>query len=79
MESRKSGKYVDVGTHKVHVILSELPSEHTIVLEAGGGKYSDSYQEIQDSLAAQTGTRVMSYDRSGFGQSELGPEKLNAK
>ena len=70
--------FVDIGTHRLHVDLSDSPSEHTIVLEAGGGKYSDSYQEIQDALATSTGIRVMSYDRSGFGQSELGPAHFNA-
>ena len=74
----KSDKFVDIGTHRLHVVLSDIPSEYTIVLEAGGGKYSDSYQEIQDKLAALTGTRVMSYDRSGFGQSELGPDHFSA-
>jgi pimeloyl-ACP methyl ester carboxylesterase len=74
----KSDKYIDIGTHKLRVILSDIPSKYTIVLEAGGGKYSESYQEIQDTLASLTGIRVMSYDRSGFGQSELGPEKFNA-
>ena len=74
----KSDKFVDIGTHKLRVVLSDIPSKYTIVLEAGGGKYSESYQEIQDTLATLTGIRVMSYDRSGFGQSELGPEKFNA-
>ena len=74
----KSDKYIDIGTHKLRVILSDIPSKYTIVLEAGGGKYSESYQEIQDRLAALTGIRVMSYDRSGYSQSELGPEKFNA-
>ena len=74
----KSDKFVDIGTHKLRVILSDIPSKYTIVLEAGGGKYSESYQEIQDTLATLTGIRVMSYDRSGYGQSELGPEKFNA-
>jgi pimeloyl-ACP methyl ester carboxylesterase len=74
----KSDKYIDIGTHKLRVILSDIPSKYTIVLEAGGGKYSESYQEIQDTLASLTGIRVMSYDRSGFGQSELGSEKFNA-
>lgn len=79
-ESRivKSDKFVAVGTHKLHVVLADLPGKHTIVLEAGGGKASESYQEIQDRLAALTGIRVMSYDRSGYGQSELGPEKFTA-
>jgi pimeloyl-ACP methyl ester carboxylesterase len=71
-------KFVDIGTHKLHVVLSDTASEYTIVLESGGGKYSTAYQEIQDRLAQLTGIRVMSYDRSGFGQSELGPDDFDA-
>jgi pimeloyl-ACP methyl ester carboxylesterase len=71
-------KYIDIGTHMLHVIFSDIHSEYTIVLEAGGGKDSKSYQEIQDDLATLTGIRVMSYDRSGLGQSELGPDHFNA-
>ena len=74
----KSDKFVDIGTHKLHVVLSDVNSEYTIVLEAGGGVFSDAYQEIQDTLAILTNTRVISYDRSGFGKSELGPDNFNA-
>jgi pimeloyl-ACP methyl ester carboxylesterase len=73
-----SGKLVDVGTHKLYIVLTDCASEYTIVLESGGGKYSTAYQAIQDTLARQTGIRVMSYDRSGFGQSELGPDDFDA-
>jgi len=73
-----SDKFVDIGTHKLHVVLSDVNSEYTIVLEAGGGVFSDAYQEIQDTLAILTNTRVISYDRSGFGKSELGPDNFNA-
>ena len=74
----KSDKLVDIGTHKLRVVLSDINSEYTIVLEAGGGVFSDAYQEIQDTLAKLTNTRVISYDRSGFGKSELGPDNFNA-
>jgi pimeloyl-ACP methyl ester carboxylesterase len=74
----RSDKLVDIGTHKLRVVISEIESEYTVILEAGGGKDSESYQKIQDSLAKLTGTRVMSYDRSGFGKSELGPDRFNA-
>lgn len=74
----KSDKFVDIGTHKLRVVLSDIPSKYTIILESGGGNYSEAYQEIQDTLAKLTGIRVMSYDRSGFGQSELGPDTFNA-
>ena len=54
----KSEKFVDIGTHTLRVILSDIPSEYTIVLESGGGNYSDAYQEIQDPLVKQTGMRT---------------------
>jgi hypothetical protein len=71
-------KFVDIGTHQLHVVLVDNASKYTIVLEAGGGKAADSYQVIQEKLANLTGMRVMSYDRSGFGRSELGPAHFNA-
>lgn len=74
----KLDRLIDIGTHRLRVVLSNAPSEYTIVLEAGGGKDSESYREIQDRLATLSGVRVMSYDRSGFGQSELGPDDFNA-
>ena len=77
-EAIGSGRFVDVGTHELYVVLTDVPSDCTIVLESGGGKFSSAYQEIQDTLARRTGLRVMSYDRSGFGQSELGPDDWTA-
>jgi len=75
----KMDKLVDIGTHKLHVVLADVPqARYTIILEAGGGKYSDSYQKIQDTLAMLTGCRVLSYDRSGYGRSELGPDNFTA-
>jgi len=71
-------KVVDIGTHKLRVVLSDIESEYTIILEAGGGMYSEAYQTVQDTLAELVGIRVMSYDRSGYGQSELGPSEFNA-
>jgi pimeloyl-ACP methyl ester carboxylesterase len=71
-------EYINVGTHKIRVIISDLPSDYTIILESGGGRFSDAYEVIQDTLARLTGLRVLSYDRSGFGKSELGPDTLTA-
>lgn len=50
--AKRSEKFIDIGTHQLWVVLSHLPSEHTVVLEAGSGKDSDSYQVIQDQLAS---------------------------
>jgi pimeloyl-ACP methyl ester carboxylesterase len=77
-EIYKSDKMVDIGTHKLRVVLADIPSDYTIILEAGGGMYSDAYKGIQDTLVRLTGMRVMSYDRSGFGGSELGPDDFSA-
>jgi pimeloyl-ACP methyl ester carboxylesterase len=74
----KHEKIVDVGTHKIRLMISDLPSDYTIILESGGGRFSDAYDSIQDTLAKVTGYRVISYDRSGFGKSELGPANLTA-
>ncbi|NHK31933.1 MAG: alpha/beta hydrolase [Asgard group archaeon] len=78
LKVEKSDKFVNIGTHKLRVVLSDIDSELTIVLEAGGGMISDAYKEVQDPLTNQTRIRTMSYDRSGFGGSELGPEKFTA-
>jgi pimeloyl-ACP methyl ester carboxylesterase len=71
-------KYVNVGSHKIMMVISDQPTDYTIILESGGGRFSDVYDCIQDSLAKLTGYRVISYDRSGFGKSELGPDNLTA-
>jgi pimeloyl-ACP methyl ester carboxylesterase len=73
-----SGRFVDLGTHKLYIVLSACTSEYTVVLESGGGKYSTAYKKVQGRLAQRTGITVMSYDRSGFGQSELGPDDFDA-
>lgn len=77
-QDRKSDKFINIGTHNLRVVLSDIPSEYTIVLEAGGGEYSEVYSKIQDSIVNQTKIRTMSYDRSGYGQSELGPADFKA-
>jgi len=79
VEIIRSERSVNIGTHSLRVVISDVEgSEYTIVLEAGGGMNSDVYRGIQERIAESTGHRVISYDRSGFGKSELGPEKFNA-
>lgn len=72
-------KMIDIGTHKLNIVVTEIPSKFTVVLEAGGGEFSESYQHIQEILASKIQTRIISYDRSGYGKSELGPNKFTAK
>ena len=43
----------------------------TILLEAGGGMDSTEWSELAPVLAQKTGATVVSYDRAGFGKSDL--------
>jgi pimeloyl-ACP methyl ester carboxylesterase len=65
------GKLVDVDGHFMHIncIGSGSP---TVVIDAGNGSFSVEWTPIQQALS-QT-TRVCTYDRSGYGWSEPGPQ-----
>jgi pimeloyl-ACP methyl ester carboxylesterase len=43
----------------------------TILLEAGGGMHSDEWNKLAPELARESGATVVSYDRAGFGKSDL--------
>jgi pimeloyl-ACP methyl ester carboxylesterase len=43
----------------------------TILLEAGGGMHSSEWSKLAPELAHKTGATVVSYDRAGFGKSDL--------
>ncbi len=43
----------------------------TIILEAGGGMHSSEWSKIAPELAHKTGSTIVSYDRAGFGKSDL--------
>jgi len=45
----------------------------TILLEAGGGLDSSQWTSLQQQLSDATGAAVVSYDRAGFGASDLPP------
>src|SRR5262249_37625362 len=64
------GRLVDVGGHKLHILCVGSGSP-VVVLEAGGGGNSLQWSRVQPNVAGTT--RVCSYDRAGFGWSELGP------
>jgi pimeloyl-ACP methyl ester carboxylesterase len=42
-----------------------------ILLEAGGGMHSSEWSRLAPELAQRTGATVVSYDRAGFGKSDL--------
>lgn len=67
---------VDVGGHELHLYCQGKGSS-TLLLDAGlGGTHLD-WSLVQPALAAFS--RVCSYDRAGYGLSELGPTPRDAK
>jgi len=63
-------KLVDVEGCRLY--FTWIPGNDTIVLlEAGGGMDSTEWKQIAATVARKTGATVLSYDRAGFGQSDL--------
>ncbi len=70
---------VDVGGHRLHLVVRQGTAPLTILLEAGGGADAGSWATVPDSLAARTDATVVAYDRSGFGRSDLGAPDLTPR
>jgi pimeloyl-ACP methyl ester carboxylesterase len=65
---------VDVGGYKVHFHV--LKGKGTpILFESGGGDDATVWKDILQPVADSTGATLITYDRAGFGQSELDFEK----
>src|SRR3954462_9259258 len=60
---------IDVDGHKIafHVTPGHDP---TIVLDAGGGSDSSYWDTFVPELAKRTGSKIITYDRAGFGSSD---------
>jgi len=63
-------RMIDVGGLKLHFRVSS-GCDVTILLESGGGLDARQWAYIQPHLSAATGAAVVSYDRAGFGGSDL--------
>lgn len=61
---------VQVGKYRLNFQVIE-GGEPTILLEAGGGMDSRVWNNIAAELARKTGATIVSYDRAGFGKSDL--------
>ncbi len=67
---------VDIGGYKMHFNI--MKGEGTpILFEAGGGNDGSVWNNILEKIHKVTGTTLITYDRSGFGQSELNPNLEN--
>jgi len=61
---------IDAGGHKMHFVVIKA-GEPTILLEAGGGDDASQWETVQRKLSTETNATIISYDRAGFGKSEL--------
>jgi pimeloyl-ACP methyl ester carboxylesterase len=75
--SRLSGQdmrdtLIDVGGYRLHFRIAAGQADRpVVVLDAGGGLDADEWRSLQPRLARVTGATVVSYDRAGFGSSDL--------
>ncbi len=69
------GKLVDVNGHRLHVYAMSEGSP-TVVFESGGASWSLDWYLVQSRVAKFAAT--CSYDRAGFGWSDLGPKPRTA-
>jgi len=69
-------KMIDVGGKRLHFRVSPGCAP-TIVLEAGGGLDAAQWDKLQPQLSEATGAAVVSYDRAGFGTSDLPTTKYS--
>lgn len=72
MDARRSpepGRLVDAGGHRLKINCTGASSP-TVILESGLGDVLVEWLEVQPQLS--TFTRVCSYDRAGYGESEAG-------
>ena len=61
---------VTVGGNRLYFKIID-GSSPTILLEAGGGMDHTEWAELGPRIARETGSAVVSYDRAGFGKSDL--------
>ena len=69
-ESAIPGKLVDVGGYRLH-IYCEGKGLPAIIFDSGTGGFSLEWTRVQKVLSRRT--RVCSYDRAGYGWSDMGP------
>jgi pimeloyl-ACP methyl ester carboxylesterase len=63
---------IDVGGYRLHFrVVAGRTDKPVIVLDAGGGLDADEWRALQPRLARETGATVVSFDRAGFGSSDL--------
>ncbi|MDO6517800.1 alpha/beta fold hydrolase [Zobellia uliginosa] len=72
MHSQSSDTLVDIGGYKIHFNIMKGKGT-PILFEAGAGNDGSVWDNILEKIHKVTGTTLITYDRSGFGKSELNP------
>ena len=76
MHAQSQDTLVDVGGYKMHFKI--MKGEGTpILFDAGAGNEGSVWDPILKKIHKVTGTTLITYDRSGFGQSEVNPNLKN--
>ncbi|MFT6996257.1 MAG: pimeloyl-ACP methyl ester carboxylesterase [Maribacter sp.] len=76
MHSQTLDTLVDVGGYNMHFNI--LKGTGTpILFEAGAGNDGSVWNNILEKIHAVTGTTLITYDRAGFGKSEINPKLKN--
>jgi pimeloyl-ACP methyl ester carboxylesterase len=68
------GKRVDIGGRSLHLLCTGS-GQPTVVFEAGGGRFSESWSAVQGSVSSRL--TACSYDRAGLGSSDAPPAELD--
>ena len=63
-------RMINLGSHSLHAVVSGKGSP-AVVFDGGIGARCEEYRQLQDRIAATT--TVVTYDRAGYGLSEVGP------
>ena len=76
IQSQTLDTLVDIGGYKMHFKIMK-GNGTPILFEAGAGNDGSVWDNILEKIHKVTGTTLITYDRSGFGQSELNPKLKN--
>ncbi|WP_422083384.1 alpha/beta fold hydrolase [Ulvibacterium sp.] len=76
MHSQTQDTLVDIGGYKMHFTIMRGVGT-PILFEAGAGNDGSVWNNILEKIHKVTGTTLITYDRSGFGKSELNPNLKN--
>ena len=67
---------LDVGGYRLHFVIHRGTLPVTVVMESGGAATISRWKGVDQTIAQRSGATVVTYERAGFGRSELGPSEL---